>query len=229
MKALISGGTRGIGLACCRLFCRMGYEVAALYSRDEEAAERARRELPAVRFLCADVADEEAVRRAVAAFSAPDVLVNNAGIDLWKQVQDTDYAAWKRVMDVNAGGAFLLTKHVVPGMLSRGGAIVNVSSVWGVTGGSCESAYSASKGALIAFTKALSRELAPAIRVNAVAPGAIDTAMNAGYTSGERREIEERIPLGRFGTPEEVAEAVYFLATARYVTGQVLGVDGGGL
>lgn len=98
-----------------------------------------------------------------------------------------------------------------------------------MTGGSCESAYSASKGALIAFTKALSRELAPAIRVNAVAPGAIDTAMNAGYTSGERREIEERIPLGRFGTPEEVAEAVYFLATARYVTGQVLGVDGGGL
>lgn len=228
MKALISGGTRGIGLACCRLFCRMGYQVTALYSRDGKAADRARRELPGVRFLRADVSDEEAVKGVFSQTGTPDVLVNNAGIDLFAQVQDTRYSDWKRVMDVNAGGMFLLTKHAVPGMLSRGGAIVNVSSVWGVSGGSCESVYSASKGALIAFTKALARELAPSgITVNCVAPGVIDTAMNGRLNAEERGALAGEIPLGRFGTPEEVAEAVYFLATARYITGQTLGVDGG--
>lgn len=229
MRALISGGTRGIGLACCRLFSRMGYDVTALYARDEAAAEAARAQLGQVRFVRCDVSDEEEVRRTLAAEGALDVLVNNAGIDLWRQVQDTAYDEWRRVMDVNAGGAFLLTKYAVPAMLARGGAIVNVSSVWGVKGGSCESAYSASKGAVIAFTAALSKELAPAVRVNCVAPGAIDTPMNAGYSPEERREIEGRIPLGRFGRAEEVAEAVYFLAVNRYITGQTLCVDGGGL
>ena len=227
MKALISGGTRGIGLACCRLFCRMGYEVTALYSRDGAAADRARRELPGVRFLRADVSDEEAVKGVFSQTGTPDVLVNNAGIDLFAQVQDTRYSDWKRVMDVNAGGMFLLTKHAVPGMLSRGGAIVNVSSVWGVSGGSCESVYSASKGAVVAFTRALAKELAPAVTVNCIAPGVIDTAMNARFSEEERAALCGEIPLGRFGSPEEVAEAALFLARARYVTGQVLGVDGG--
>ena len=229
MRALVTGGTRGIGLACCRLFLRMGYEVTALYSSDEEAARAARSELPEVAFLRADVSCEEAMRRVFDGIPSLDVLVNNAGIDFFAQVQDMTYADYRRVMDVNMGGAFLAVKFAVPRMLSRGGAIVNVSSIWGVTGGSCESVYSASKGAMIAFTRALAKELAPAIRVNAVAPGAIDTAMNAGYTEEERREIEGRIPLGRFGTPDEVAQAVYFLAACRYVTGQVLGVDGGGI
>lgn len=229
MRALITGGTRGIGLACCRLFFRMGFEVVALYSSDESAAQTARKELPDVCFLRADVSDEQRMREVFAEIGPIDVLVNNAGIDAFAQVQDMSYSDYHRVMDVNMGGTFLATKFAVPAMLSRGGAIVNVSSVWGVQGGSCESVYSASKGAMIAFTKALSMELAPAVRVNAIAPGAIDTVMNACYTPEERAEIENRIPLGRFGTPEEVAEAVYFLATCRYVTGQVLGVDGGGI
>ena len=229
MRALITGGTRGIGLACCRLFLRMGYEVTATYSSDEEAVRAARGELPEVTFVRADAADEGAMRRVFDGIPSLDVLVNNAGIDFFSQVQDMAYADYRRVMDVNMGGAFLAVKFAVPRMLSRGGAIVNVSSIWGVTGGSCESVYSASKGAMIAFTKALAKELAPAVRVNAVAPGAIDTAMNAGYSEEERREIEGRIPLGRFGTPDEVAQAVYFLAACRYVTGQVLGVDGGGI
>ena len=229
MRALITGGTRGIGLACCRLFLRMGYEVTATYSSDEEAVRAARGELPEVTFVRADAADEGAMRRVFDGIPSLDVLVNNAGIDFFSQVQDMAYADYRRVMDVNMGGAFLAVKFAVPRMLSCGGAIVNVSSIWGVTGGSCESVYSASKGAMIAFTKALAKELAPAVRVNAVAPGAIDTAMNAGYSEEERREIEGRIPLGRFGTPDEVAQAVYFLAACRYVTGQVLGVDGGGI
>lgn len=229
MRALITGGTRGIGLACCRLFLRMGYEVTATYSSDEEAVRAARGELPEVTFVRADAADEGAMRRVFDGIPSLDVLVNNAGIDFFSQVQDMAYADYRRVMDVNMGGAFLAVKFAVPRMLSCGGAIVNVSSIWGVTGGSCESVYSASKGAMIAFTKALAKELAPAVRVNAVAPGAIDTAMNTGYSEEERREIEGRIPLGRFGTPDEVAQAVYFLAACRYVTGQVLGVDGGGI
>ncbi len=229
MRALVSGGTRGIGLACCRLFHAAGYAVTATYSRDEEAANAARSALPGVAFVRADVFDERAVKALFADMGAVDVLVNNAGIDLWRQIQDVTVEEYRRVMDVNMGGAFLLTKYAVAGLMSRGGAIVNVSSVWGTEGGSCESVYSASKGALIAFTKALAKELAPAVRVNCVAPGAIDTAMNAGLSIEERRALEARIPLGRFGTAEEVAQAVYFLATHRYVTGQVLGVDGGGL
>ena len=226
MKALITGGTRGIGLACCRLFVSSGFAVTATYSADEASAAAAKRALPEVRFVCADVRDEDAMRALIADMGTLDVLVNNAGVDVWKQVQDTSKEEYARVMDVNMGGTFLAVKHAAPKLLASRGAIVNVSSVWGVTGGSCESVYSASKGA---FTRALARELAPAVRVNAVAPGAIDTVMNAGYSMEERRVIESRIPLGRFGSPEEVAEAVLFLATHRYITGQVLGVDGGGV
>lgn len=228
MNALVTGGTRGIGLACCRLFSRMGYRVTATYSADERAAEAARAELPEVAFVRADVSDETAVSALFASFGSLDVLVNNAGRALFAQVQDTAWADYARLMDVNMGGVFLACKYAVKKMLARGGAIVNISSVWGVTGGSCESAYSASKGAVIAFTKALAKELAPSrITVNCVAPGVIDTAMNGRLNAAERRALAEEIPLGRFGTPEEVAECVYYLATAKYVTGQIVGADGG--
>ena len=228
MNALVTGGTRGIGLACCRLFSRTGYRVTATYSADERAAEAARAELPEVAFVRADVSDETAVSALFASFGSLDVLVNNAGRALFAQVQDTAWADYARLMDVNMGGVFLACKYAVKKMLARGGAIVNVSSVWGVTGGSCESAYSASKGAVIAFTKALAKELAPSrITVNCVAPGVIDTAMNGRLNAAERRTLAEEIPLGRFGTPEEVAECVYYLATAKYVTGQIVGADGG--
>ena len=228
MNALVTGGTRGIGLACCRLFSRTGYRVTATYSADERAAEAARAELPEVAFVRADVSDETAVSALFASFGSLDVLVNNAGRALFAQVQDTAWADYARLMDGNMGGVFFACKYAVKKMLARGGAIVNVSSVWGVTGGSCESAYSASKGAVIAFTKALAKELAPSrITVNCVAPGVIDTAMNGRLNAAERRALAEEIPLGRFGTPEEVAECVYYLATAKYVTGQIVGADGG--
>lgn len=228
MRALITGGTRGIGFACCRLFSDAGYAVTALYSRDEGAARAARESLPQVDFVRADVANEADVARVFAGIPSLDVLVNNAGICFFAQVQDVTMSDWERVMGINTGGAFLATKYAVKKMLAKGGAIVNVSSVWGITGGSCESVYSASKGAVIAFTKATAKELAPAgITVNCVAPGVIDTAMNAHLQGEDRRALEAEIPLGRYGLPEEVAQAVFFLARAKYVTGQILGVDGG--
>lgn len=228
MRALITGGTRGIGFACCRLFSDAGYAVTALYSRDEGAARAARESLPQVDFVRADVANEADVARVFAGIPSLDVLVNNAGICHFAQVQDVTMSDWERVMGINTGGAFLATKYAVKKMLAKGGAIVNVSSVWGITGGSCESVYSASKGAVIAFTKATAKELAPAgITVNCVAPGVIDTAMNAHLQGEDRRALEAEIPLGRYGLPEEVAQAVFFLARAKYVTGQILGVDGG--
>lgn len=226
---LVTGGTRGIGLAVCKRFYEGGFNVTALYSRDEAAAKRAAAKLPAVRFLRADVSDEEAVKGVMDGLPALDVLVNNAGVAHFSQVQDDPLSDWERVMSVNAGGAFLCTKYAVKKLLRRGeGAIVNVSSVWGETGGSCESAYSASKGAVIAFSKALAKELAPSgITVNCVSPGAIDTEMNARFSKEELSSLAAEIPLGRLGAAEEVAEAVYFLARQKYITGQVLGVNGG--
>lgn len=227
-RALVTGGTRGIGLAVCRLLVEKGYAVTALYSSDEESARQARKEIDGAEFIKADVSDENAVKAVFERFSSLGVLVNNAGTCLYKQVQDTAWEDWTRVMNVNAGGAFLCTKYAVKKMLEQGGAIVNVASVWGETGGSCESAYSASKGALIAFTKACAKELAPSgITVNCVSPGVVDTDMMKKFSKEEKRALCEEIPLGRFSSCEEVAQAVLFLIEQKNVTGQVLSVNGG--
>ena len=227
-RALVTGGTRGIGFEVCRLLLERGYRVTALYSKDEKSAEEARERLKGVCFLRADVSKEEEIERVFKDIPSLDLLVNNAGVELYKLAQDTTFEEWQRVMDVNAGGVFLCAKHAVKKMLDKGGAIVNISSVWGQTGGSMESVYSASKGAIIAFTKALAKELAPMnITVNCVAPGAIDTDMMKRFNDEEKKALCEEIPLGRLGTPQEVAQAVLFLAESRYVTGQVLAVNGG--
>ena len=226
---LITGGTRGIGLACVRKFVQEGYFVTALYSSDEEAADKARAQNPGVNFIRANVADDETVKKVFEGISALDVLVNNAGVSSYGLVQDVSLSEWQRVLSVNAGGTFLCCKYAVKKLLKRGGGgIVNIASIWGETGGSCESIYSSSKGAVIAFTKALAKELAPSgITVNAVSPGAIETGMNAHLTEEERGEIIKEIPLGRFGLPEEVAEAVFFLSKQKYVTGVDFAVNGG--
>ena len=227
-RALVTGGTRGIGLAVSKLLSERGYAVTALYARDERAAQAAREQIAGLQTVKADVSREEEVAALFAQLPILDVLVNNAGVALYKQVQDTSADDWRRVTDINAGGAFLCTKYAVKKMLERGGAIVNVSSIWGEAGGSCESVYSASKGALIAFTKAVAKELAPSnVTVNCVCPGVIETEMNAHLSAQERAALCEEIPLGRFGTGEEVARAVAFLAEHRYITGQILSVNGG--
>ncbi len=227
--AFVTGGTRGIGLAVCALLSERGYTVSALYSCDEESARRARGLCPSVAFLRGDAGREEDVIRAMGTLPALDLLVNNAGRSLFRQVQDTTAEEWEAIMRTNAGGVFLCTKHAVKKFLARGsGAIVNISSVWGQTGGSCESAYSASKGAVEAFTKATAKELAPSrITVNCVSPGMISTDMNARLTREERDAVTDGIPLGREGTAEEVARAVLFLAEHPYITGEILKVNGG--
>lgn len=227
-RALVTGGTRGIGFAVCKLLFEKGYRVTALYSKDEKSANSARERLSGVSFLRADVCKEEEIKAVFEEIPALDLLVNNAGVELYKLVQDTSFEEWRRVMEVNAGGAFLCAKYAVKKMFERGGSIVNVASVWGQTGGSMESVYSASKGAVISFTKALAKELAPMnITVNCVSPGVVDTDMMKRFGVEERKALCEDIPLGRFASPEEVAEAVLFLAENKYVTGEVLSVNGG--
>lgn len=231
--ALVTGGSRGIGRAICLALAGRGHDVAFCYSEDGRGAEETVRLIEergagALAFRC-DVADEGSVKEMFSALPGLRLLVNNAGIALYGEIARTSYADWKRVMDVNAGGTFLCTRAAAERFArAGGGCIVNVSSVWGVSGASCEAAYSASKAAVIGFTKAAAKELAPAgIRVNCLACGFIDTAMNGRLSEEERAEFLRGVPLGRAASPEEAAAAVLFLAENPYITGEVLRLDGG--
>ena len=224
---LITGGTRGIGRSIAELFLQKDYRVCVTYSKDEKSA--AETAALGIETYCADVAKEEDVVALFAKLGKVDVLVNNAGIALIKQIQDVSYAEYERVMSVNMGGTFLCSREAAKGMIERkSGVIVNISSVWGEVGGSCESVYSASKAALIGFTKALANELGwSGIRVNAVSPGVIDTPMNEHFTAEEMSALQEEIPMGRLGTGADVARAVEYLVENDYVTGIDLPVNGG--
>ena len=190
----MTGGVRGIGFAICEAFLKKGYRVCVTYSRDEENAALAKAD--GLEVYRADVADEEAVRALFKRLHRVDILVNNAGMSLIKQIQDVTYEEYNRLMSVNVGGAFLCAREAAKGMIDRqSGLIVNISSVWGEVGGSCESVYSASKAALIGFTKALAKELGySGVRVNCVSPGVIDTPMNAHFTKEEMDGLKEEIP-----------------------------------
>lgn len=235
--ALITGGTKGIGKAVALAFMEKGYEVVINYSRDERSALAAQEEFNMMGYcpvlLRADVSDEAQVKAMFKEFfsiyDSLDVLVNNAGISLIKVIQDTTISDWNKIFDVNVKGTFLCSKEVVNKMVfSGGGAIINVASVWGEVGASCEVAYSASKGAVIAFTRALSKELAPSnVRVNCVSPGVIDTQMNSHLSPAELEELINCVPMGRIGQPSDVGEACVMLAESSYITGEVLSVGGG--
>ena len=218
-QVLITGGATGIGAATAQVFLERGYRV--FVTVHQPAAE-----LPGVTAIPCDITDPADVERLFAAVGTVDVLVNNAGISLIRQIQDTTPEDYDALMGVNCKGVFLCSRAAAVDMLRRhSGAIVNVSSMWGQVGASCETVYSMSKAGVIGFTRALAQELAPeGIAVNCVAPGIIDTRMNACF---DRAELEAEVPMGRLGTPREVAEAVLYLAESPYVTGQVLGVNGG--
>ena len=226
-KVLVTGGTRGIGLATALKFVEKGYRTAAAYFSDEESAAAAK--AAGIEVFRADVAKEEDVKALFRRFGNVDVLVNNAGISLVKQLQDVTAEEWDRLFAVNVRGAFLCAREAAKGMIAeKSGLIVNISSVWGEVGGSCESAYSASKAALLGFTKALAKELGPSgIRVNSVSPGVINTRMNACFSPGEIEALRAEIPLERLGRGEDVAKAVLFLVENDYVTGVDLPVNGG--
>ena len=226
--ALITGGSRGIGAAAVRAFVGAGYTVSFFYEKNEAAARALAAETGAVPIRC-DVADTQAVARAVEALPPVDVLVNNAGISHVGLISEITPEAWDRLFAVNVKGIYNTVRAVLPAMLQKqAGAIVNLSSMWGQAGASCEAAYSATKGAVIALTQALARELGPSgIRVNAVSPGVIDTEMNAQLSPADRAVLAAETPLERLGTPEEVAEAIVYLAQAGFITGQNLPVNGG--
>ena len=229
-KVLITGGSRGIGAACVRRFTDEGYDVYFNYASNDEAAKKIIDETGAHGFKC-DVSDSLSVKKMINEIGNVDILVNNAGISRVNLFTDISEYEWDEVFDVNIKGMFLVTKEVLPHMIrSKHGRIINISSMWGISGGSCEVHYSASKAAVIGFTKALSKEEGPSgITVNCVAPGVIKTEMNAHLDDEAMAELAEETPLMRLGTPEEVANAVYFLSSdeASFITGQVLCADGG--
>ncbi len=224
---LITGGVRGIGLSIAKAFQAKNYRVCVAYSKDEESALSAKEQ--GIEVYRADVSKEADVMALFSNFQTLDVLVNNAGVSLIKQIQDVSLAEFERVFAVNMGGAFLCAREASKRMIAqKSGLIVNVSSVWGEVGGSCESVYSASKAALIGFTKALAKELGySGVRVNAVSPGVIETRMNAHFSKEDMQALQEEIPLGRIGQAEEVARAVVFLEENEYITGIDLPVNGG--
>jgi 3-oxoacyl-[acyl-carrier protein] reductase len=227
---LISGGTRGIGRATAGLFAGHGYKVSSLsrLGRPDDALE-------GVDYYACDVKDPESVSQAVSYAinknGAVDVLISNAGIAHSGLAQDMSYSDYRDIIDTNFGGLFNLTNAVIPNMVSqKSGVILAVSSMWGQTGASCEALYSASKGAVDSYIKALAKELGPSgIRVNAVSPGAIETDMMSCFSEEDKRVISEDTPEGRLGSPEEVAEVLYFLQSdkASFITGQIVGVNGG--
>ena len=227
-SVVVTGGSRGIGAAITARYAARGDRVYFLYEKNHEAA-RAVAEKTGATPICCDVADGEAVAAAFARIPEVDILVCNAGVCWYGLLTAMPEGEWNRMFDVNVKGIYNCVKAAMPAMLRKhAGSIITMSSMWGQVGASCEAAYSATKGAVIALTKALAKELGPSgIRVNCVAPGVILTDMCANVAPEVLEELAEEAPVGRNGTPEDVARVVESLADAEFVTGQVLGVSGG--
>lgn len=236
-NVLITGASGGIGRAVSLAFAGKGYGVALHYWKGEASARKTAEEILSqggnAAVFQADVAKEAEVEamfdRAEGAFGCFDVVVNNAGMDWKGLLPDMTLAEWERLFAVNCTGAFLCCRRALPPMIrNKTGSIVNIASIWGEVGASCEAAYSASKAAVIGLTKALAKEVGPSgVRVNCVSPGVISTPMNSDLTEEDILSLREETPLLRIGTPEEIAQAVLFLAENTFITGQVLGVNGG--
>ncbi len=233
---LITGGSRGIGAETVRLFIKGGYETAFFYRNSEEEARRLSEETGAVSIKC-DVSDPGQVKESVKnariclGTAAFDAVVCNAGISVNGLFTELTDVQWEEILGVNLNGAVYVARETLPRMISRkAGSLIFVSSVWGETGASCEAAYSATKAAVIGLTKGLAKEVGPSgVRVNAVSPGVIDTEMNREHSAETMDVLKQDTPLNRIGRGEEVARAIYFLASddASFITGQVLRVNGG--
>lgn len=235
---LVTGASRGIGKAVAVKFAKKGYNVIINCLHNQDQLMQTKKEIEAFQVSClaflGDVGDpklcEDMFQAAKKQFGTVDVLVNNAGISYIGLLQDMTGEDWDRIVRTNLTSVFNCCRLAIPDMVSqKAGKIINISSVWGITGASCEAAYSATKGGINALTKALAKELAPSnIQVNAIACGAIDTEMNQWMEEEELIHLVEEIPAGRLGQAEEVADLVYHLVyKSNYLTGQVIGLDGG--
>lgn len=240
MVVFITGASRGIGAACALYFAHHGYDVGINYLNNDEKAEIIAEQIRAMGrkalLLKADVADKKeigsVISRCTDELGPIDVIVNNAGIAQQKLFTDITEEEWKRMFSVNVDGIYNVLSEALPDMIRRhSGSVVNISSMWGISGASCEVHYSASKSAVIGLTKALAAELAPSgIRVNCVAPGLIDTDMNGNLTDEDIQGVIDETPLGKIGTAEDIAKAVFFLASdefSSFTTGQILSPNGG--
>ena len=227
-KVLITGGSRGIGAAAVELFAQQGHKVWFLYEKEHDAAQAVAQKTGATP-ICCDVSDGQAVRNAFDRIGDVDILICNAGICWTGLLSMMPEEEFDRIFDVNVKGIYHCVNAAMPGFLNKQqGCIITVSSMWGQVGASCEAAYSATKGAVIAQTKALAKELGPSgIRVNCVAPGVILTDMCAEVDPQILAELKEETPVGRNGSPMDVAKAMAYLAEAEFVTGHVLSVNGG--
>ncbi|WP_314586220.1 elongation factor P 5-aminopentanone reductase [Paenibacillus terrigena] len=238
-NVLITGGSRGIGAAIAERFASVGMNVVIHYLQAHEQANEVARNCMKygvkVLTVTADLRSKEQLQRMVEKLDShglmPDILVNNAGIAHYGLLSDVTEEQWDEMMSINLKGMFLCTQLCMPHMIAQKyGRIINVSSIWGLSGASCEVVYSTTKGGMNAFTKALAKELAPSgVTVNAVAPGAVDTMMLNNLDDEEKLMLEDEIPVGRLGQPEEIASLVYFLALpeSSYITGQVISPNGG--
>ena len=231
---LITGASGGIGSTIARIFVENGYCVALNYLKSEEAARALENELGENTFaIQADVSDSSQVKTMFSAikkrFGGVDVLVNNAGISEFSLFTDITDKQWRRMFAVHVDGSFYCSREALPHMISqKSGAIINISSIWGITGGSCEVHYSAAKAAVIGLTKALAKEVGPSgITVNCIAPGLIDTKMNRALSDEDIAALLDETPLQKLGTPLDIAKTVLFLTRSDFMTGQVVSPNGG--
>jgi len=234
---IVTGGSRGIGAAIVKELAKEKYNIVLNYNNSEEAAKQIQKELEEqnikIEIFKADVSKREEVKELVKftleKYKNIDVLINNAGIDQVKPFMDITDADWNNIMQVNLNSVFYCSQEVLENMIhNKNGCIINISSIWGRVGASCEVHYSASKAAIDGLTKALAKEMGPSnIRVNSIAPGIIETEMNKYLSREDLQEIINQIPLGRIAKPEEIVKSIKWLIEDDYVTGQVISVDGG--
>lgn len=234
---IVTGGSRGIGAAIVRMLANEDYNIVLNYNKSEEIAKKIKEEFTIqgknVEIFKADVSKREEVKKLVEftinKFGKIDVLVNNAGISQTKLFTDITDEDWNNMLNTNLNSVFFMTQETLPYMIhEKVGCIINISSIWGITGAACETHYSVTKAGVDALTKSLAKELGPSnIRVNSIAPGIIDTDMNKYLSDEDLANIEEEIPLGKIGKPEEIAKCVKWLIEDNYTTGQIININGG--